>query len=89
MDTKPSNWQVTLPIKDLMTLLTFAEDVERIEKENKQLRQELEGLRNMFSEVCQQFGDIEEGTQEKISPSHLLTRRRHYDIAPLVPGVKI
>lgn len=58
MDTKPSNWQVILPIKDLMTLLTFAEDVERIEKENKQLRQELEGLRNMFSEVCQQFGDI-------------------------------
>lgn len=58
MDTKPSNWQVTLPIKDLMTLLTFSEDVERIEKENKQLRQELEGLRNMFSEVCQQFGDI-------------------------------
>ena len=58
MDTKPSNWQVTLPIKDLMTLLTFAEDVERIEKENKQLRQELEGLRNMFSELCQQFGDI-------------------------------
>lgn len=58
MDTKPSNWQVTLPIKDLMTLLNFAEDVERIEKENKQLRQELEGLRNMFSEVCQQFGDI-------------------------------
>lgn len=58
MDTKPSNWQVTLPIKDLMSLLTFAEDVERIEKENKQLRQELEGLRNMFSEVCQQFGDI-------------------------------
>lgn len=58
MDTKPSNWQVTLPIKDLITLLTFAEDVERIEKENKQLRQELEGLRNMFSEVCQQFGDI-------------------------------
>lgn len=58
MDTKPSNWQVTLPIKDLMTLLTFAEEVERIEKENKQLRQELEGLRNMFSEVCQQFGDI-------------------------------
>ena len=58
MDTKPSNWQVTLPIKDLMTLLTFAEDVERIEKENKQLRQELEGVRNMFSEVCQQFGDI-------------------------------
>ena len=58
MDTKTSNWQVTLPIKDIMTLLTFAEDVERIEKENKQLRQELEGLRNMFSEVCQQFGDI-------------------------------
>lgn len=58
MDTKPSNWQVTLPIKDLMSLLTFAEDVERIEKENRQLRQELEGLRNMFSEVCQQFGDI-------------------------------
>ena len=58
METKPSDWQVTLPIKDLMTLLTFAEEVERIEKENKQLRRELDGLRNMFSEVCQQFGDI-------------------------------
>ena len=58
MDNRSSEWQVTLPIKELMSLIHFADDVERIEKENKQLREELEGLRNMFSEVCQQFGDI-------------------------------
>lgn len=58
MANRSDEWQVTLPIKELLTLIHFADDVERIEKEIKQLRQELEGLRNMFSEVCQQFGDI-------------------------------
>lgn len=58
MAASKSKWQVTLPIDDLMSLLKFSEDVERMEQENKQLRRELEGLRNMFSEVMQQFGDI-------------------------------
>ncbi len=58
MAAPKSKWQVTLPIDDLMSLLKFSEDVERMKQENKQLRQELEGLRNMFSEVMQQFGDI-------------------------------
>lgn len=58
MVTPPSKWQVTLPIDDLMSLLNFSEDLEKMKKENRQLRQELEGLRNMFSEVMQQFGDI-------------------------------
>lgn len=58
MAAPKSKWHVTLPIDDLMFLLKFSEDVERMEQENKQLRQELEGLRNMFSEVMQQFGDI-------------------------------
>lgn len=58
MAAPKSKWQVTLPIDDLMSLLKFSEDLERMKQENKQLRQELEGLRNMFSEVMQQFGDI-------------------------------
>ncbi len=58
MADKPSDWKVTLPIKDLLSLLNFSEDLEKMKEENKQLRRELEGLRSMFSEVCQQFGDV-------------------------------
>lgn len=58
MADKVSDWQVTLPIKDLVSLLNFSEDLQRMKDENKQLRREMEGLQNMFSEVCQQFGDV-------------------------------
>ena len=58
MADNPSDWQVTLPIKDLLSLLNFSEDLEKMKEENKQLRRELEGLRSMVSEVCQQFGDV-------------------------------
>lgn len=58
MADKPSEWSVTLPIKDLVSLLNFSEDLQRMKDENKQLRREMEGLQNMFSEVCQQFGDV-------------------------------
>lgn len=58
MADKPSEWQVTLPIKDLISLLNFSEDLQKMKDENKQLRREMEGLQNMFSEVCQQFGDV-------------------------------
>ena len=58
MADKPSEWQVTLPIKDLISLLNFSEDLQKMKDENRQLRREMEGLQNMFSEVCQQFGDV-------------------------------
>ena len=58
MADKPSDWQVTLPIKDLISLLNFSDDLQKMKDENKQLRREMEGLQNMFSEVCQQFGDV-------------------------------
>ena len=58
MADKPSQWQVTLPIRDLVALLNFSEDLQKMKEENKQLRREMEGLQNMFSEVCQQFGDV-------------------------------
>lgn len=58
MADKATDWQVTLPIKDLVSLLNFSEDLQRMKDENKQLRREMEGLQNMFSEVCQQFGDV-------------------------------
>lgn len=58
MADKAADWQVTLPIKDLVSLLNFSEDLQRMKDENKQLRREMEGLQNMFSEVCQQFGDV-------------------------------
>ena len=58
MADKPSEWQVTLPIQDLVSLLNFKDDLQKMKDENKQLRREMEGLQNMFSEVCQQFGDV-------------------------------
>lgn len=58
MKAPSSDWRVSIPLKDLVSLLNFSEDLESIKKENSQLRRELEGLRNMFSEVTQQLGDV-------------------------------
>ena len=58
MNPPPSDWRVSIPLKDLVSLLNFSEDLESMNKENAQLRRELEGLRNMFSEVTQQLGDV-------------------------------
>lgn len=58
MKAPSSDWRVSIPLTDLVSLLNFSEDLESMKKENAQLRRELEGLRNMFSEVTQQLGDV-------------------------------
>lgn len=58
MKSSPSDWRVSIPLKDLVSLLNFSEDLESMKNENAQLRRELDGLRNMFSEVAQQLGDV-------------------------------
>lgn len=41
-----------------MALINFQADVERMHAENAQLRRELDGLRNMFTDLAIQFGDV-------------------------------
>lgn len=52
------DWRVSVPLDELMALVNFQEDVNRIHTENMQLRRELEGLRNMFTDLSVQFGDV-------------------------------
>ena len=56
--TRSREWSVNIPFADLQKLLNQAELMEKMEEENAQLRRELEGLRNMFSELQTTFGEL-------------------------------
>lgn len=51
-------WMVSLPLSQLLALKQQPEMFEQMKQENAQLRLELDALRNMYSEMIQQFGDI-------------------------------
>lgn len=51
-------WMVSLPLSQLLALKQQPEMFEQMKQENAQLRRELDALRNMYSEMIQQFGDI-------------------------------
>ena len=53
-----SDWRVSVPIKELLSLVNFQNDIKQIHDENAQLRRELDGLRNMFNELLVQFGEV-------------------------------
>ena len=52
------DWQVSLPLDELMALKQQPKMFEELKAENAQLRRELDALRNLFSEMITQFGDI-------------------------------
>lgn len=52
------NWLVSLPLEELVKLKQQQELFDEMKKENAQLRRELDALRNLYSEMIQQFGDI-------------------------------
>ena len=51
-------WSVNIPFADLQQLLNQLESTDAMKRENAQLRRELDGLRNMFSELLDQFGEL-------------------------------
>ena len=51
-------WMVSLPLSQLLALKQQPEMSEQMKQENAQLRRELDALRNLYSEMIQQFGDI-------------------------------
>lgn len=52
------DWMVSLPFEELMKLKQQPEMFDQLKAENAQLRRELDALRNLYSEMIQQFGDI-------------------------------
>lgn len=56
--TRPKEWSVNIPFADLYQLVNHLESTDALKRENAQLRRELDGLRNMFSELLDQFGEL-------------------------------
>lgn len=52
------DWYVSLPLSDLNLLRNELLTLEGMKAENAQLRRELDGLRNMFSELQISFGEL-------------------------------
>ena len=51
-------WFCSIPFADLYKLVNQSEMLDAMKRENAQLRRELEGLRNMFSELQVNFGEL-------------------------------
>lgn len=53
-----AEWYVNIPFSDLHKLVNQVETLDIMKQENAQLRRELDGLRNMFSELQVAFGEL-------------------------------
>lgn len=53
-----SEWYVNIPFSDLNKLVNQLETLDELKQDNAQLRRELDGLRNMYSELLVQFGEL-------------------------------
>lgn len=51
-------WYVNVPFSDLHKLMNQLQIMDEMKQENAKLRRELEGLRNMFSELQVSFGEL-------------------------------
>lgn len=56
MSDKP--WYVSIPIDELLRLQQLVPEVERLQKENVQLRREVEGLRSVQNQSLLKFAEI-------------------------------
>ena len=54
----PHDWYVNIPLSELNKLVHQLDFMDSMKKENAQLRRDLEGLRNMFTELQVSFGDL-------------------------------
>lgn len=56
--SKDREWYVTIPFSDLHKLTNQLETLDQLQRENAQLRNEMDGLRNMFHELLERFGEL-------------------------------
>lgn len=52
------NWFVSIPFSDVEKLLHEEKLLEEMKEENAKLRREMDGLRNMFTELQIAFGEL-------------------------------
>ena len=57
-NSRQNEWHVSIPFSDLYKLINHLESLDGLKKENEQLRREMEGMRNMFSELQVCFGEL-------------------------------
>lgn len=53
-----ADWSIQIPLSELVALQELPRRIEDLEKENKQLRREIDGLRRINSETLQVLGDL-------------------------------
>lgn len=53
-----SDWSIQIPLSELVALQELPARMLDLEKENKQLRRELDALHRLYSETLQAFGDL-------------------------------
>ena len=61
--SREQEWTVSIPFADLNRLVDHLESQDAAAAEVQQLRQELEGLRGMFQQLMETFGEIRRGGQ--------------------------
>lgn len=55
---RPNEWYVNIPFSDLNKLVNHLGELDSMREENAQLRRELDGLRNLYSELLVAFGEL-------------------------------
>ena len=55
---RENDWYVNIPFSDLHVLMNQLESLDEIKAENAQLRREMNGMRNMFTELQVSFGEL-------------------------------
>lgn len=56
--SRPEPWYVNIPFQDLNKLVNQLETLDEIKQDNAQLCREVDGLRNLYSELLTVFGDL-------------------------------
>lgn len=60
-----SDWSIQIPLSELVALKGLPARMEGLEKDNKQLRNELEALRSLHSQTLQAFADFKHEMRKK------------------------
>lgn len=55
---RKEEWMVSIPFSDLYKLTNQLETLDSITAQNAQLRREMDGMRNMFTELQTAFGEL-------------------------------
>ena len=53
-----NEWLVSVPLSQLLELKQSADEYEKMKAENNQLRNEIEGLRRVQTDIMVAFGDL-------------------------------